>query len=37
VRLAEDGAVESAVRNVAASLVVGLAAASLGLWLTAVL
>jgi CrcB protein len=37
VRLAEDGAVESAVRNVAASLVVGLAAAALGLWLTAVL
>jgi CrcB protein len=37
VRLAEDGALETAVRNVAASLVVGLAAASLGLWLTAVL
>ncbi|MBV9951223.1 MAG: fluoride efflux transporter CrcB [Acidimicrobiia bacterium] len=37
VRLAEDGAVETAVRNVAASLLVGLAAASLGLALTAVL
>jgi CrcB protein len=37
VRLAEEGAVETAVRNVAASLVVGLAAASLGLALTAVL
>jgi CrcB protein len=36
VRLAEDGAVETAARNVVASLLLGLAAASLGLALTAV-
>lgn len=35
VRLAEEGAVSEAVRNVAASLVVGLAAAGLGLALVA--
>jgi CrcB protein len=34
VRLVEDGAVDAAVRNAAASLVVGLAAASAGLALT---
>ena len=37
VRLAEEGAVNAAVRNVAASLVIGLAAASAGLALAAVL
>jgi CrcB protein len=37
VRLAEEGAVDLAFRNAAASLLVGLAAASIGLVLTAVL
>jgi CrcB protein len=36
VRLAEDGAVDAAVRNVVASLVVGLTAASAGLAVTTV-
>ena len=37
IRLAEEGAINEAVRNAAASFVVGLAAASAGLALTAVL
>ncbi|MEO5680453.1 MAG: fluoride efflux transporter CrcB [Acidimicrobiales bacterium] len=37
VRLAEEGAINDAVRNAAASLLVGLAAASVGLALTAAL
>jgi fluoride exporter len=37
VRLAEDGALNDALRNVVASLIVGLAAASVGLALTALL
>lgn len=36
VRLAEEGAVDAALRNVAANLLVGLAAAALGLAVTAV-
>ena len=37
VRLAEEGAINEALRNVAASFIVGLAAASTGLALTALL
>ncbi len=37
VRLIEEGSVRPALANVAISVVVGLAAAGLGLWLTAVL
>jgi CrcB protein len=37
VRLVEEGSVQPAVVNVAVSVVVGLAGAGLGLWLTAVL
>ena len=37
VRLAEEGAINEALRNVAASFIVGLAAAALGLALTALL